>query len=261
MTSTSSELVAFAIDAAREAGELLLEYQLSRHELATETKSSPTDLVSAADHASETLVRKRISERYPTDGIVGEEHESRVGTSGREWIVDPLDGTTNFLFGVPTWAVSIACNDSTGPLVGCVLDPSRDELFSATRGEGSRLNGEIIAVSDRDSLAHALIATGFNYDSEIRLSQAAQLVTIIDQVRDVRRGGAASLDLAWVAAGRLDGFYEAGLEPWDWAAGALLVSEAGGTFAHAPSPHGPDQLVATNGKLGARLQRIVSPKK
>ncbi len=261
MTSTSNELAAFAAVLAREAGELLLEYQLKRHELATETKSSPTDLVSTADRASETLVRKRINERFPTDGIVGEEQESRVGTSGREWIVDPLDGTTNFLFGVPTWAVSIACHDSTGPLVGCVLDPSRDELFSAARGEGSRLNGELIAVSERGNLAHALIATGFNYDGDMRRSQAAQLATIIDQVRDVRRGGAASLDLAWVAAGRVDGFYEAGLGPWDWAAGALLVSEAGGTFAHAPSPHGPDQLVATNGKLGAELQRLVSPRK
>jgi myo-inositol-1(or 4)-monophosphatase len=125
MTSTSNELAAFTAVLAREAGELLLEFQLKRHELATETKSSQTDLVSTADRASETLVRKRISERYPTDSIVGEEHASRVGTSGREWIVDPLDGTTNFLFGVPAWAVSIACHDSTA------LQPP---LFSGTGG-------------------------------------------------------------------------------------------------------------------------------
>ena len=205
------------------------------------------------------MLRERIEAAYPTDAIHGEEGSERIGTSGLTWVVDPLDGTTNFLFGVPVWAVSIACEDADGALVACVLDPTRDELFTAARGEGARLNGRPITVSARAELAHALIATGFNYDSGLRRSQAEQLASLIAEVRDVRRAGAASLDLAWVASGRLDGFYEAGLGRWDWAAGSLLVREAGGTFTHAPGPHGVDQIVATNGLLAHEIESLVTP--
>ncbi len=237
---------------------MLLEYQAERGSLAAQTKSTPTDLVSAADRASEELIRARIEHSYPSDAILGEEDVDRPGSSGLRWVVDPLDGTTNFLFGLPMWTVSIACEDDAGPLVGCVFDASRDELFAAARGGGARLNGEPAAVSQRAVLAEALVATGFNYDATLRRSQVAQLQTLIGSVRDVRRCGAASLDLAWVACGRLDGFYEAGLGRWDWAAGSLLVREAGGWFGHGESPHGIDQVMAANAALGDTLERLVS---
>lgn len=261
MTEHPGQLLEFATDVARAAGQLLLEYQGERHALVTSSKSTPTDLVSAADRDSEALVRQRIVEAYPSDVIVGEESTRREGTSGRTWIVDPLDGTTNFLFGVPTWAVSIACDDEDGPLVACVLDPSRDEIFTATRSQATLVNSIPVSVSSRADLAHALVATGFNYDSELRRSQASQLAQVIGEVRDVRRGGAAALDLAWVAAGRFDGFYEAGLGWWDWAAGSLLVTAAGGSFVRAPSPHGVEQVVAANAVLGPELERLVTPRR
>ena len=198
---------------------MLLEFSLERDAIETQAKSTPTDLVSAADRASEALIRERIERAYPSDAILGEEEADRAGSSGRTWVVDPLDGTTNYLFGLPAWAISIACEDVEGPLAACVLDPKRDELFTATRGGGTQLNRQSVVVSARDDISRALVATGFNYDSALRRSQAEQLVTLISSVRDVRRGGAASLDLAWVACGRLDGFYEAGLGRWDWAAG------------------------------------------
>ena len=202
------------------------------------------------------MLRELIAAARPDDAILGEEGAERAGTSGRTWVVDPLDGTTNFLFGLPAWAVSVACEDEGGPLVGCVFDPKHDELFLAARGEGASLNGAAIEVSNRGELAKALVATGFNYDGELRRSQARQLSELISHVRDVRRGGAASLDLAWVACGRLDGFYEAGLGRWDWAAGSLLVREAGGSFRRAPSPHGVEQVVATNAALGDELEAL-----
>jgi myo-inositol-1(or 4)-monophosphatase len=214
--------------------------------------------VSAADHDSEALLREQIERAFPADAILGEEGADRSGSSGRTWVVDPLDGTINFLFGLPLWAVSIACEDADGALVGCILDPSRDELFTAARDLGAALNGEPIRVSSRVELAHSLIATGFNYDSGLRRAQADQLAGLIESVRDIRRCGAASLDLAWVACGRLDGFYEAGLGRWDWAAGSLLVREAGGSFALSSGPHGVEQVIAANGVLGAELEQLVS---
>lgn len=258
MSSEKAELLEFAVSVARDAGRLLVDYQLERDDLDTQVKSTPTDLVSAADRDSEALVRERIVEMHPDDVIVGEENERRPGTSGRTWVVDPLDGTTNFLFGLPSWAVSIGCEDDEGPLVGCVLDPNRNELFTATRGGGARLNEREIAVSTRGELSEALVATGFNYDSMVRELQARHLTGLIGEVRDIRRGGAASLDLAWVAAGRLDGFYEAGLGWWDWAAGSLLVREAGGSFAVATGPRGMKQVIASNAALGSKLERLVT---
>ncbi|MGI9657445.1 MAG: inositol monophosphatase family protein [Gaiellaceae bacterium] len=256
--SEAGEALAFATTLAREAGELLLRYEPERGALETHAKSTPTDLVSAADRASEALIRERIELEYPADAILGEEGADRDGSSGRTWVVDPLDGTTNFLFGVPSWAVSIACEDADGPLVGCIVDPKRNECFTAERGGGAQLNGVPMAVSPRADVSRALVATGFNYDAKLRRTQAEQLARLIGSVRDVRRFGAASLDLAWVACGRFDGFYEAGLGRWDWAAGALLVREAGGAVAHVPSPHGGEQLLATNGALHAELERLVT---
>ena len=193
-----------------------------------ERKSTRTDMVSDADRDAEAAIQQILLDERPDDGLLGEEGSHADAASGRRWVVDPLDGTTNFLYGVPAWAVSIALEDASGSAVGVVFDPLREELFAAVRGEGARLNGVAIEVSGADRLDTALVATGFSYEASERAEQAAVLVRVLPVVRDVRRVGAAALDLSWVAAGRLDGYYERGLKPWDWAAASLLVAEAGG---------------------------------
>jgi myo-inositol-1(or 4)-monophosphatase len=191
-------------------------------------KSSETDPVSDADRAAEELIAAALAAERPDDGLLAEEGSHADSGSGRRWVVDPLDGTVNFLYGFQAWCVSIAVEDADGGLAGVVHDPLHGETFAALRGRGATLNGAPLAVRDGDRLEVALIATGFGYAAERRAWQADLLTRILPRVRDIRRGGAAALDLAWVAAGRLDGYYEFGLKPWDWAAGRLLVEEAGG---------------------------------
>jgi myo-inositol-1(or 4)-monophosphatase len=191
-------------------------------------KSSRTDMVSDADRDAEAAIEEILLSERPDDGLLAEEGASSEAASGRRWVVDPLDGTTNFLYGIPAWAVSIALEDADGGAVGVVLDPVRGETFSALRGHGARLNGEPIEVSGAERLDTALVATGFSYDASERAAQAEVLRGALPRVRDIRRVGAAALDLCWVAMGRLDGYYERGLKHWDWAASGLIVSEAGG---------------------------------
>ena len=191
-------------------------------------------MVSDADREAEELIYGLLAAERPDDGVLAEEGSSREGTSGRRWVVDPLDGTTNFLYGFPAWAVSVGLEDSDGGLVAVVLDPSRAELFSAVRSQGARLNSAPMEVREAPPLDRALVATDFAYGSARRAEQADVLRRVLPSVRDVRRAGAATLDLAWVAAGRLDGYYERGLKPWDWAAGRLLVVEAGGVVTDLP---------------------------
>jgi fructose-1,6-bisphosphatase/inositol monophosphatase family enzyme len=200
-------------------------------------------MVSDADRAAESAIVELLRRERPEDGLLGEEGTAAGGSSGRRWVVDPLDGTTNYLYGFPVWAVSVAVEDSDGPLAGVVLDPERAELFSAARGEGAFVQAAAFEVTpsrrplrvrEGADLGGSLIATGFAYESERRRDQAATLATVLPAVRDIRRAGAAAIDLAWVAAGRLDGYYERGLKPWDWAAGRLLVTEAGGAVAELP---------------------------
>jgi myo-inositol-1(or 4)-monophosphatase len=193
-----------------------------------ERKSSRTDMVSDADRDAEELVRTMLARERPDDGLLAEEGSESEARSGRRWVVDPLDGTTNFLYGIPVWAVSVALEDSEGTLVGAVRDPVRDETFTAVRGGGARLNEVELTMGDTDRLETALIATGFSYDSDQRADQARLLTQMLPRVRDIRRAGAAALDLCGLAAGRVDGYYERGLEPWDWAAASLVVQEAGG---------------------------------
>ena len=190
-------------------------------------KSSPTDLVSEADHAAERLIRERLSSARPGDGFLGEEGGDDQGTTGVRWVVDPLDGTINFLFGIPQWAVSIACEDADGTLAGVIYDPMRDELWSALRDGPPLLDGREITASTRDDLATAMVATGFGYDADVRRVQAEAAARLLPRVRDIRRFGSAALDLAWTAAGRYDAFYERGLNHWDRAAGELLCIRAG----------------------------------
>jgi myo-inositol-1(or 4)-monophosphatase len=254
---TTSELRALAEAVAREAG-ALLRAAFEGPELRVSVKSTPTDLVSEADHAAERLIRDRIAAARPDDGVLGEEGGDQAGTSGVRWVVDPLDGTINFLFGIPQWAVSIACEDADGALAGVVYDPLRDELFSVERdGEPTR-DGAPIRGSTRADLATAMVGTGFGYDPEVRRAQAAVAARLLPDVRDVRRFGSAAIDLAWTACGRLDAYYEHGLNAWDLAAGRLLCERAG-LEVHdlAPvGPSGPGVLVSPPALSAPLLQRL-----
>jgi myo-inositol-1(or 4)-monophosphatase len=216
----SQHQAVIAVEVARAAGALLLERFGT--ERALDTKSSPTDLVSEADLLAERTIRDLLAQRAPDDAIMGEEGADTPGTSGRRWIVDPLDGTINFLYGIPQWAVSVACEG----VAGVVFDPNRDELFIAADGR-AELNGEALQASRCDDLSRALVGTGFGYEAHVRRAQAEIVARVLPQVRDIRRAGSAALDLAWAAAGRLDAFYEFGVKPWDIAAGTLLCSAAG----------------------------------
>ena len=169
-----------------------------------------------------------IRKRRPDDALVAEEGSSARGSSGVSWYVDPLDGTINYLYGIPHWSVSICCADTAGQLAGVVFDPLRDELFSAARGGGAHLGDRRLAVTDKRDLASALIATGFGYDAAQRETQGRIIANVVGDVRDVRRFGSAALDLSWVAIGRFDGYFESVENPWDWMAGAMFVREAGG---------------------------------
>ena len=197
--------------------------------MGVERKSTRTDMVSDADRDAERLIEEMLLGERPDDGLLAEEGGRSEASSGRRWVVDPLDGTTNYLYGLSAWAVSIALEDGDGTVLGVVHAPATGETFVATRGGGARCNGETTAVSGQDTLSQALVSTGFGYDAERRADQADLLRRVIGEIRDIRRAGAASLDLCAVAAGRADGYYERGLEPWDWAAGRLVASEAGGT--------------------------------
>jgi myo-inositol-1(or 4)-monophosphatase len=227
--------------AARAAGEVLLGYY-GRPPEGLGSKSSETDLVSDADREAERAIVELLTAERPDDGLLAEEGSHSEAENGRRWVVDPLDGTVNFLYGFPAWGVSVALEDPDGVAAGVVLDPLRDECFAAARGRGARLNGEPIRVRDRRELGRALVATGFSYEPVRRAEQAGVVRRLLPRVRDLRRAGAAALDLSWLAAGRVDAYYERGLNPWDWAAGRVLIEEAGGAVAQLPGR--PPGLVA-----------------
>jgi myo-inositol-1(or 4)-monophosphatase len=197
-----------------------------------------------------------LAAERPDDGLLAEEGSRSASESGRRWVVDPLDGTVNFLYGIPQWAVSVALEDAEGARVAVVLDPVRREAFTAVRGEGSRLNGEPARVSDCDRLEHALVATGFSYEEARRVEQAEVVRRLLPRVRDIRRAGAAALDLAWVACGRHDGFWERGIQHWDWAAARLIVTEAGGEMEELEGE--PPGVVAATPALMAGLKQLVA---
>jgi myo-inositol-1(or 4)-monophosphatase len=219
------ELLAVAHAAASAAASELMS-RFGRDVSGIETKSGPTDLVSEADVAAETAIRAVLADRRPDDAILGEEGGA-TGDGELRWVIDPLDGTTNFLFGVPQFAVSVACEDADGAVVGVVFDPCRDETFAATRSGASTLNGAPFTAPSRGDLATALVATGFGYDAPVRAHQATVLQRVLPRVRDIRRAGAAALDLGWTALGRYDAYYERGVKPWDVAAGGLIAQRAG----------------------------------
>jgi myo-inositol-1(or 4)-monophosphatase len=224
-------LLAVARDVGREAADFVQRSRPSGRVDVAATKSSPTDDVTEIDRASEELIRTRILDLRPDDGFVGEEGRDVQGTSGVEWIVDPIDGTVNFIYGIPAYAVSIAAAVDGTVVAGYVINVVAGEEWAAVRGEGAwQLDGDRrhrLAAPDPPALAHALVGTGFHYVPQIRATQAAAVAQLLPQVRDIRRTGSAALNLCEVAAGRLDAFVEQGLQPWDRAAGGLVATEAG----------------------------------
>lgn len=251
------ELLELAVDAAVDAGALLLE-RAAAPATGLASKSTHTDLVSDADRAAEALIVGRIRAARPDDAIVAEEGSGTAGAGGLRWLIDPLDGTINYLWRIPHWCVSIAAADDHGALVGVVHDPNRGETFTAARGAGAARDGAVVRLGPGPPLAEALVGTGFNYAAAERSRQASRLTTILPAVRDLRRFGAAALDLAWVAAGRLDGYFETGVAPWDIAAGELLVREAGGEVrALAARSGSPPGVLAARPGLGDPLLALV----
>lgn len=256
--SEAQELLALAVRAALAAGDVLMDHYGHRA-TGIDTKSSTTDPVSDADRASERLLLDLITSARPDDGVLAEEGGAETSTSGFTWIVDPLDGTVNYLYRIPVWCVSIAVEDPEGTLVGVVHDPNRAETFTAIRGRGARLNEEPIGVSEAAELDTALIGTGFSYDAEARKVQARLVTRILPRARDIRRGGSAALDLAALACGRLDGFFEAPMEPWDKAAGLLIAREAGAEATALPPPVAglSPGLIAANPSLHRQLRELL----
>jgi myo-inositol-1(or 4)-monophosphatase len=249
---SNDALLDVAVECARTAGALLLERFGSERVLAT--KSTSTDLVSAADLAAEAAIRDILARRAPDDAIMGEEGDDTPGTSGRRWIVDPLDGTVNFLYGLPQWCVSVACEG----LAGAVYDPVLDELFTATADGPAQLNGHALTPAAPEDLAHALVATGFGYDADRRTLQAEVAARVLPRARDIRRGGSAALDLALAAAGRLDAYYERGLNLWDIAAGELIAARAGLTVERLePTGELPWGVLAAHPNIADDLRDIV----
>ena len=192
------------------------------------TKSTSTDLVTEVDRWSEAQIVSRILDDRPDDSILGEEGTGVTGTSGVRWVIDPIDGTTDFVYGHPGFSISIGVEVDENPVAGVVVDPLLGDEFCAAVGHGTTRNGESVQVSNVDELPRALVATGFSYDADRRRRQARVLVEVLPRVRDIRRMGGAALDLASVSCGRVDAYFERGLNPWDCAAGAVLVTEAGG---------------------------------
>jgi myo-inositol-1(or 4)-monophosphatase len=230
------------------------------------TKSSRTDVVTEADREAERLLAEGIRAARPNDGMLGEEGASVTGTSGITWVVDPIDGTVNYLYGLPAYAVSVAATvEDRGPgatadgrraVAGAVYVPVTDELYTATEGGGAQLNGRAVRVSGETDLAVALVATGFGYTEERRTEQAEVVRQLIPRVRDIRRMGAASVDLCLLASGRLDAYYERGLQPWDYAAGALIARESGAEILalHDDALPGEPMMIAGPPSLARSLQ-------
>ncbi|MBO3681137.1 inositol monophosphatase family protein [Streptomyces sp. NEAU-YJ-81] len=228
-----TELLDTALEAARGAGDLLRDGRPADLGVAA-TKTSPIDVVTEMDIAAEKLITDLLARRRPQDGVLGEEGANSEGSSGVRWVIDPLDGTVNYLYGLPSWAVSIAAEKDGETVVGVVTAPMRGETFQAVLGRGARLNGEPVHCRPAAPLEESLIGTGFGYVRERRIGQARVLNDVLPRVRDIRRGGSAAIDLCDVACGRLNGYYERGLNPWDFGAGALIAREAGALTGGRP---------------------------
>ena len=236
------ELLELAQRVGRDAGTLLMERPPA---FEIESKSTAIDIATQMDKKAEKFIVESLLAARPDDGIIGEEGAAVSSKSGITWVIDPLDGTVNYFYGLPGWNVSIAARDDQGSVVGVVTAPTINSTWWATRGGGAFYNGHAIRCNDPIALDRALIATGFQYDLAHRVSQLNDLTKLVPVARDVRRNGAAAVDLCHVAMGALDAYYEDGLKDWDWAAGGLVATEAGATFAQFGS--GPMQTTLAAG--------------
>jgi myo-inositol-1(or 4)-monophosphatase len=249
----------FAIETAREAGHILLE-KFGR--ITQITKKGDINLVTEADLASEALIIERIKSHHPKHEILAEEAGKAViiGDSVWKWIVDPLDGTTNYAHGYPCFCVTLALEHDGEIVVGVTFDPTRDELFSTEKGQGASLNGRRMRVSATDKLGDALVVTGFPYDFKSKPDFARHLTDFLFHSRGVRRDGSAAIDMAYVACGRYDGFWEEGLNPWDVAAGKLLIEEAGGQVTYydgSPFNIYSPPICASNGTIHSQMLDVL----
>ncbi|GAB3211906.1 inositol monophosphatase family protein [Marinactinospora thermotolerans] len=263
MTTSASatdprELLTLAVEAAEHAGRLAAEGQAKVGVLAT--KSTPTDVVTEMDRAAERLIRERLLGARPGDSLLGEEGGASGGSSGVRWIVDPIDGTVNYLYGRAEWAVSIAAEVDGEVVAGVVAAPVLGEVYTAVRGQGAWCAGERLRVNEGVPLEMALVATGFGYAASRRAHQARVLSEVLPRVRDIRRAGAAALDLCALAHGRIDAYYERGLNPWDWSAAALVAEEAGARVGGLDgAPVGPDLAIAAAPGLFEALHDLLAP--
>ncbi|HEX6578013.1 MAG TPA: inositol monophosphatase family protein [Jiangellaceae bacterium] len=260
MTPDPVSLLDLAVGVAHEAGRLVRDRRDAVDRITVSaTKSTPTDVVTESDTAAEALIHRRLLAARPDDGLLGEEGATETGRSGVDWVVDPIDGTVNYLYDIPQYAVSIAAQVDGRTVAGVVHNPASGRTWTATRGGGARLDGRPVRESGCDRLDRALVATGFGYDAARRAAQAKILREVLPRVRDVRRLGAASLDLCGVATGWYDAFYERGLAPWDLAAGALVAEEAGvvveGIGGTAP---GPELVIAAGPALFPALHDLLA---
>lgn len=253
-----AHLLDLAVDVAGEAGQLAARGQAGIGVL--ETKSSPTDVVTEMDRLVEELVRKRLLGARPGDSVLGEESGTETGSSEVRWIVDPIDGTVNYLYGRGEWAVSIAAESGGEVVAGVVAVPARGETYTATLGGGAFCEGEPLRVNDTVPLETALVGTGFGYSTGRRAHQAEVLRTVLPRVRDIRRGGSAAVDLCAVAHGRADAYYERGLNAWDWSAAELIAREAGAWVAGLNgAPPTPDLVIAAAPGLFEELHDLLEP--
>ena len=230
------ELLALASDLALQAGRVHADGR--RQALSVQTKSSPTDVVSQVDREAERLIVGRLQSERPGDALLAEEGSRLHGDSGVRWVVDPLDGTTNYVYGYPAYAVSIAAEVGGRAAVGVVYDSSAGRLYQAVAGHGAVRDGRPLSARELGDLSQALVATGFSYDAAQRERQGAVVAAALGRIRDIRRGGTAALDLCRVAAGEVDAYWELDLSPWDYAAGALIAREAGAAVEHLQAAHG-----------------------
>ena len=230
-----------------------------RRAIGAVTKSTLTDVVTRHDRAAERVIVDGLLAARPDDGVIGEEGTDHPGSSGIEWYLDPIDGTSNFLYGLPMWSTSVAAVDAAGAVAGAVYLPVTGELFVAARGSGATRNGVPIAASGETDVSLALVATGFSYHAELRRAQAARLAAVLPAVRDVRRMGSAAIDLVYCAAGFVDAYYEQHLNRWDMAAGELIAREAGcrsGDFGGGPAR--PEELVVATPGIFDDVCRLLS---
>jgi len=250
------ELLALASDLARNAGQVHAEGM--RSALRIETKSSPTDLVSQVDRESERMIVERLSQLRPDDAVLGEEGTLGQGTSGVRWVIDPLDGTTNYVYGYPAFAVSIAVEIEGRPQIGVVYDSSAGRLYRAISGFGAVCDDQPIHVREQPDLSTALVATGFSYEAAQRERQGSVVAQVLGRVRDIRRGGTAALDLCHVAAGHVDAYWELDLSPWDYAAGSVIARAAGADvlFPQAAHGRGPAVVAAHRSLMPAFLSLL-----